>query len=759
MRLLAKRRFSLDMPAVLAFALPVLVIAISFFLAKIAPDTILPVDLSMRTKPIDKDIIEVIKRGVEDSGTVRELIFRGDGVLSLKGIRMLITEYMDPFFILSLPMDSSFCEVFLFFSYIVKFGLAGLAMFILLSGRIKCSGYISVLLSVLYSVSSVALNSSLTMSGMNLVILFPLLYLAMDEYITGHSRMPLKLILIATLTYISGTAGVVEGLLLTLLFAIFVSVLRFPEFSKAMSSIVKIIVSSIVALMLAGIVNVPRFFCITCEDVSWQMFLDGKLNFKLFDLFASTASGMPVNTLRACAPAMYIGVITVILVVLLFFNQYIPARIKAVTCIIAVIIYATVAYTPLEQFMNFVYYSTAYSSARLLGLVIILFVLAAISFKNLNGVSRFAIYGAGFLVIAIIMIANANHEVRGYLNYQLFFTLFSTVGAATFILSISDKDRKSTKIAFGVLAAVMVISNTSYTLMMTDLESENTVICRYVDTNDDSADIDVSIPLSVFTEDNTYVAVTGDLKSVPKGADVATGVNMIAEAMGLNDVFVEVDCEEVENYGFVRNDDGYYDLADEDNELVLGIDANSDSNVFVSSGFKQSMSVTEMYFSKTDFPTISSFSGPFIVELDNIDYSYEIAVKGSDSQDNTAMVGVYSLNDEVLKDVNAGTQKITSGDFLIEDGVIAGEGAKTIVTSIGYNSNIKATVNGKSADCFEYFGKTAVSLGDVSGDINVSISSGLDGLGLGLALFISGLTVVISYTIYYFRLSGGKGNA
>ena len=117
------------------------------------------------------------------------------------------------------------------------------------------------------------------------------------------------------------------------------------------------------------------------------------------------------------------------------------------------------------------------------------------------------------------------------------------------------------------------------------------------------------------------------------------------------------------------------------------------------------------------------------------------------------------LNDEALKDVNAGTQKITSGDFLIEDGVVAGEGAKTIVTSIGYNSNIKATVNGKSADCFEYFGKTAVSLGDVSGDIKVSISSGLDGLGLGLALFISGLTVVISYTIYYFRLSGGKDNA
>lgn len=759
MRLLAKKRISLNIPTILAFVIPVLIISIAFYLAKIAPDTVIPVELSMRTKPIDKDIMEVINRGVEDSAHIADLLFHGDGVVRLQGTRMLLTEYMDPFFILSLPMDSSYCEVFLFFSYLIKFGLAGLLMYILLSGRVKCNEYISVFLAVLYSVSSVVLNSSLTMSGMNLVILLPLLYLAMDEFATGKTKLPYKLILIATLVYISGTIGAVEGLLMTLLFAIFVSVLRYPTFSKAMSSVAKIIVSSIVAFMLSGIVNVPRFYCLKFEELSWQMFLDGKLNFKLFDLFASTASGLPVNTLRAVTPAMYFGVFTLILVILLFYNSYIPARIKAVSCIVAVIIYATVAYTPIEQFMNFVFYSTAYSTARLLGLTVILFVLAAISFKNIRGINRMAIYGAGFTVIAIIMIANANQEIRGYLNYQLFFTFFSAVAATVFILSISAKDKTGTRIAFGVLASIMVISNTSYTLMMTDIESDSTVICTYVDSNDTSADFDVSMPVSVMTEENSYVVVNGNLQDLKEGADVASGVNRMAEALDLQDVFQKIDCEEIENFGFVEKEEGFYDLADEDNELVLGIDSNSDSNVFVSAGFKKPLSVTEMYFSKTDFPKISNFEGPFIIELDNLDYSYEIAIKGTDSMDRIAQIGVYSLNADSLSELNSRTNKMTSGEFNINGGVLSGDGTKTIVTSIGYNNNIRATVNGKDAGCFEYYGKTAVVLGDVTGDVKVSISSGMDGLGLGLALFILGSTIVASYSIYYFKVRGGKSYA
>ena len=105
----------------------------------------------------------------------------------------------------SLGMEGGMCLVFLFLAFFIRFGLAGLMMQRLLSSRIGFGAFFEVLLSVLYSLSSVALLSSSSVQLMDLMILLPLMLKGYDELIMpGGSMVNIKTVVICVLVFISG---------------------------------------------------------------------------------------------------------------------------------------------------------------------------------------------------------------------------------------------------------------------------------------------------------------------------------------------------------------------------------------------------------------------------------------------------------------------------------------------------------------------------------------------------------------------------
>ncbi len=742
MRLLGKKKINLDVKAILAFALPVLIMALAFLFAQTEPGSILPVEATLRHSKTDEDIITTVNDGMKDHDVILDSLSSDSAMLRNNGIKRIITEYCDPFFILSLGMEGGMCLVFLFLAFFIRFGLAGLMMQRLLSSRIGFGAFFEVLLSVIYSLSSVALLSSSSVQLMDLMILLPLMLKGYDELIMpGGSMVNIKTVVICVLVFISGIHGMIQGIFASVVFGLFISITRYGRFAGVMRSLARIALNSLLAIVITAFINIPRFACIEYEKFEPGLFEEGGMNYALFDLFSANASGIAVDSSAYVVPAMYIGIITFILIMILYLNSSIPIRIKMIIMIVTVMVYATCAYDPVVRILSFTYFSNAGSVARLISLVVILFTAAGISARNLYAAGRNTIYASAFIAIAVVVISNASENVYGYMNYQLFVTPASAIGAVIFLLSYIRAHDRRIMIAFAVTATAVLFLNTAYSLMMSAVSPSDYVMSRYQD--DSSGDeVESDVSLSVLDDRYAFVVVSDDDLVKTVNPDPAGMLNDLAAGMLIDEVFAGAEYEEVSNEGFVKDEDGsYYIDAGDVCELIISAEAEED--IYVSSGINGPVHISEMSSRIDRFPERMYHSGPFISRIPCGSGNVEVSLSMDDEGKYYGKTGVYYLRERELDKVMLMTGNIGNGRFTLQDENIPyKEGSRSLITGMPYNVNIRVTVQGSECATYNYQGLLAAHIGNAGTGAELEIVPELGGMVTGAMLTAVGLIMM-----------------
>ena len=741
MRLLNKKKIRFDLHLILAFVLPVLIITLAFTAAQIKPGSVLPEEATLRYSEMDDDILCSVESQIDSWLKIRESFASQDKLDGMEGMQLLITEYLDPFFILSLGLPVSWLQVFYMICYFLRFGLAGITMFLLLDRCVKGERHFSLFMAVLYSASSAAMLSAGSVTLMNLVILFPLLLRHMDVLITGNSFVSARYILVSMLVYLSGVTGLIQGWIMTILFALFIAILRYGKFTAVFHSLSRIVINSFIGVVLTGIINIPRLLSIQYETITLEVFEEGEMRYTFFDLVSSVASGRSVDTSDVLVPAFYMGIFTVMLVILLFLNRYIPVRIKAIVTIITVVIYITCSYTAISDVLSFTGISPACQAARLAGLTVILFVSAGVSFKNISGLPKGSIYASILFIIAIVCIANSSENIYGYMNYQLFMTVISAIVTGVYLLSYQEGAKRSYMTAFFTAAFIGLLMNCGYVFMMSDISSEDYECVTYEAGSGDRLSMPSKIP--VLADKASYVIVPGDGFTPEEGDDPAQAVNKIAKSIEIDEVFSVFDTEEIINNGFEIKD-GKYSLTEEESELILGIDLDEGEDVYVGSGIDVPLTLAEMRFSLYDEPDDFSYSGPFLECVAYDGDTFEVQLLGGKSGGKSGHIGVYTLNSHELGKLKMVTKQLVSGRFTVSSDMAGdNKGSKTLITGIPYNDNIKVKVNGRSVETADYLNRVIADIGDVGSEPVVEITAELPGILAGSVLSLAGLAVFV----------------
>ncbi|MBP5262362.1 MAG: YfhO family protein [Clostridiales bacterium] len=751
MRQWIKKIKRIDIPFLLAAVIPVVIVVLAYTLAQTEPGSILPVEATLRRLPMDEALMNAVNRTADDVSSIRNMLSYHSSVLRLQGLKMFISEYFDPFVLISLLFGYEASKGFLLGAFFIRFGLAGASMYYLLSQRRSCGTFFTVLLSVLYSVGAVSFLSSGTVSGMDVVILLPLMFCYLDRFSDKPDAGSFcKAVVFSALVFMSGLIGLISGTFVALTFALFISVVRYPSFGKALLSFLKLFLVSVIGILISGIVNVPRIRMIDIAELPEDLFTDGKMYFKIFDLLSFTSSGMSVNNSDSLVPAMFFGITSLALIVILYFNRNTALRVKVVLSVVIVLYYAAMAYSPFVYVLSFIRSSSVYSTGRLTGLIVILIFAASMSVESIGMCGKMTIYGTGFALLGVIVISNCSENVYGFYNYQLFMTFISVIAVTVFLVTYREGASTVYKTVFGVLCFIGLTANLSYVFMMSDVNENGYAICTYTSSSDDAYTLDVGIDVPVFGSRDSYVVLPADFDQPKAGQNIATAVNEMSSALSMGAVFEDMDMDEYMNIGFGGPGDGYYTVDEEYSEMVVGGEWYNTDRVFVSSGLGTHIKLSVLDYDSDDNIVFLDLEGPFMKEISYDSDSYEISFISDKITAVPGEIGLYSLNSYVLDSLNAVAGDLTENEFTIPDDLIISKGAaKVLLTSMPYDSARNIYINNRRIETFDYMGKLAGKFTYNTGiPVEVRISSRDSGFVQGAIVTVIGaagfaLTIIL----------------
>ncbi|MBR2524568.1 MAG: YfhO family protein [Clostridiales bacterium] len=735
MRLLTKKSAGSYLPLFLAFVLPALIVFAAYMAAQIEPGKILPVDATLRRKEADQDLISAV---TEETGVI-ESYRSGDP----DSITVLITEYLDPFTVPALLLEGRSLEILLMTAFFLRFGLAGFSMYLLLKRRFGAAPYFKVLFSVLYGVSSVCLGASGSVSGMDLMILLPFLagalYDGTADLDTGNK---LKIVLFSFLVSLSGLPGLLTGLIAILAFSIYSSCIWHGEIYDITVSSLKASLLGVSGILISGIVNVPRLHAMNISGFPEKLFENGKVNYKLFDLISNAASGMAVTSRESYVPAVYTGIITMALIIMLFLNRKVPLRIKATLGMIMIFIYASVSYSPIERILSLFVPSYVYISSRIGVLAVLVIISAVMSLDYMKGAQVSLIYGSGFIILAVLVIANSSENIYGFMNYQLFMTFLSAVAVTCFLIHERSKASRGGRICWAIVSILAVTANVSYVFMMSDVDPADYRICEYkTGKTDESVITDVDGVIPILGDEDSYVLLNRDQFSPVSGDSVASSVNRMASGLMIGEIFTPFFTEELVNNGFEYSEGYRYRISGEGSELVLGVDNYEGFRLFISSGFAGHTECAVLNYDLDDPGSEDAFEAPFIKEIRGREDSFEVSLY-ADEMDQVSEFGIYTVDEQILAEFTDRAGRISDGRFTITGPIYA---ESTVITGIPYDGGITVTVDGRRADTYSFLGRLSFDPSSIEEGSVVQLKRADNSLLYGTLSALAGAAVCAAF--------------
>lgn len=734
---------------IVAFIVPVLIVFAAYTLVTNTSPHEKYSALTMRTGLFrESEFFAGVDKDLRDTIEVREAFAAGDGNSRMAAVKLILTEHMSVVFLISVLLGPAIAPDILKIFFFLRFGLAGATCFYLLRKNIGLKNDPALLLSAAYAVSSFSVfYAALNTSIMNGMILMPLLLSSIDEFNRRKGiKTALAAVILFALTAASGVGGLMSCVPICLLAGIF---LLLSDRRKTVTGIIKgvlgLVCTALAGVAAAAVAVFPMITSLGLSDDLKDIFINGNVRFVMIDflygMLDGNISGASVSDPK---PVTGIFIVTVMLIMLFFANRVIPLRAKTFAGCLMLLIYISAAYSPLDIIMSGGKSSGVVTYSRVLALICLMMLLAAISLKNIKTIRTGTVYLSAFLIIGLIVFESSSAAETSPNTFSKLFSALAVIfWCAVFVHVISG----AREVPAGAVTAALfgIFFNVYFCLgpagfAIGDLTSSAGNVS---DPSGDHILLREGEVFPIFDEDElTYIVLSSDVRDPLESADIAQKINIISGTAMLDTVFYEIDSESVYLKNMIDVGAGRYRAEQPGLNGEVTIRAslpNEFSRYFVVSMFAGDQFVTESY---PDHDLTVSFGGPFMFELSPSDADAYIKLSVSSEVSEELGFRVYMLNESALTDLMNATGTIDN-DTIELNGISAGK--KTVVTSIPYDPSYRIKIRGDGrteyAEIFDICGKLAFTF-DFGGADDIKIDVNYTGNNITPGIVITLISVI-----------------
>ncbi len=663
----------------------------------------------------------------------------------------ILTCHFYPSFILAALIGGFIGRIVLIVSFYLRFELLSLGMYLFMQKHIKLTPFMSALMGVTYSISTISLIASVNPQLINVMAVMPFALCAIDNAMRRGKKIDLWLAaLVISLFACGGFFGIVAGLIFT---ASSTWLLKQLLGEGKVSLVVK-------AYLIGLIGQFPVLIPVLMGGMPTinikEEFMGSTVTFKFFDFLTTTLDGTPFYVpVKGSYAAFAVSILVLMLTVLFFLNSTIPWKAKISGIILLIVIPVSASWTLLNAILS-VYGNTSTGVvSRLSVLAVLVMIMAGVSLRNINNCSRNAIFGSMAFVFALILISNSTSA--GEVTRSVFCLWFSA-GAAIFwcvyfLTSIEGKIKPVKVLA--VIGAVGIMINIWHSFSVMTLGGSLPSICPEDSASYSAFTVESNEPIPLYNDNAEYICVQSDLRQIASEMDIQGLMNVVSNAALLDDAFTQADSFAVFTDGVSERGNGNY-MALTPNlpyELLVRCEnMDPNSHYYVYSSFTGENILTETY---SGINNIHNLTGPYVKELDFLTDSVTLRQTGNNPPDNSFFT-VWRADAEVIDALRQKVIPLNDFGGEVESEVrLTMAGYVTVITSVPYNSGYYFDVDSEggslSNDTFNFGGKLATVF-DSRGASDITFRIGAPCAEVVIALIVWVLSsAVVIYNIFKYR--------
>lgn len=359
---------------------------------------------------------------------------------------------------------------------LIKIGLCGVSFRYYLDhskfvfNNNKHSNIRKLIFSTLYALLSYNIVYCMSHMWLDCVALLPLIFLGIEKIIYEKKW---------ALYLVSFTAAIIANYYIAFMIALFtipyyIYILLCNNKDKKLLEILRVnklniwlyIRMSLIAVLIAGIIIIPTIYSLVSSK--GQLYNSSSLTtymyFDYFTLFAkNTLGAFSMNELRVGAPNIYAGIITLILIVIYFFNSNVSKKEKIYTGLFFFIFFICFYFNPINLFLHMLQSPMSFPFRYSFIFSFLTLILAYKCLNNMDGFNSKHIIAIAVSLIFIFMLVDHN----GYeylINWKVFITMLFVIIYSVYISKINMLGVASHICLYVLICVELIVS--SYLLMV-----------------------------------------------------------------------------------------------------------------------------------------------------------------------------------------------------------------------------------------------------------------------------------------------------
>ena len=318
---------------ILSFLIPVLMLIITFALAKVYPfgnNTAVVGDMK-------NQYAAILTYGKENFFNIHKLLYSNSLALGGNFYPVLTYYLFSPINLIALFFSNKYIPLFYFINICLNAGFISLTTYIFLlkskfvnsyvdkTVNVEISNVLRLIFGIIFTLSTFYVQYSHTIMWFDAIIFFPLVLLGYEQLINSNKVILycISLILLILSNYYIGVMVLVFLLVLTL-FWIVLSLVYKKEYLLTMKKSIYLLLYTILPIGVGAIVLLPSFLGQqTVYQEKYQFSLD-----KIYPLRDSLGSLLNGNINNANMPMLYTSIFTLIAIIVFFISNKIDLKVK-----------------------------------------------------------------------------------------------------------------------------------------------------------------------------------------------------------------------------------------------------------------------------------------------------------------------------------------------------------------------------------------------------------------------------------------------
>lgn len=683
-----KNRYALIRRLSVVFLIAMLFSYISFFLVmRTNGSTAVPPALSMRDSSFDEGWFDGIRNTVDDIQGIKTSLKEGDSLVHPEAWRTLISDHFDIFTLLILPLGRETGFQILKAAMFLRTGLAAAAMALFLERSSKNSRLSILLLSVIYGLSGLSAVSALDIRISNFLIILPLTCLSIREMSLNEGK---KDILLASFSFAvlfsTGLTGLITGLPMGLVFALFLSISAGETAYSALVHVMKTLLSAVLGGLMAMLPILCQISCAGRASDIKAAFKDTTARGVLFDFLTDLTDGRPFDASGIASPAFGTGMIVLLLLVLFFANNEISFGLRIFTGMVFLVFYLSGAVSSVDKTFSIFENSGSFLWSRYICLLFLFLVVADMSLEKIKSLGKETVIIAMSLILGMIVISNSSAADVSPSIFSLYYSSAAVIFWCAVILKAREgKGKIPSKAIYIGLAGIIFnylvclgpasFSGSGITFDGSFVKGEDSVFNVVLPEGE-------TLPLFGTSERDLYISAPGDLSGNLEGKSLPELMNLIDE-----NAFYKIPARTVSLDNAEEPVPGLYTTLGDTGDIIIRANGlTSGGRYYISTGFDGRQYLTQSY-SETD--SVSVVDGPSFVMIIPEEESADLKLSFKQPSDGQRDYSLW-LAKEGMSFIEDSVRRTENGMIEIPDN----RGDVTVVTSIPFNRSYRVSLNG-----------------------------------------------------------------